>query len=266
LKHVLVVTKSTPDTAAAVEVAANGAVTWGNAPLVINPWDEYAVTEAVLLKEAHGVKTTILAIGSDIHVESLKQGLAIGIDAAARVWDEALDGQDSWGYAQTVAAAIRKLGDVDLIIFGKEFADLVSDAHVFQTARALGWAAFGGVSKIRAVDFAAGTIQLERQLEEGKQTLAARLPCAIAVLKEINEPRYPSFINIRKAAKAIIPVWTCVDLGLDPKLVGGAGATVKTTGYRNLAARSGKVEIIEGANESEKAKKLIAKLMEAKVL
>lgn len=260
------ITKSTPDTAAAVEVTTSGTVSWGNAPLVINPWDEYSVTEAVLLKEAHGVKTTILAVGPDIHTESLKQGLAIGIDAAVRVWDVALDGQDSWGYSQTVAAAVRKLGDVDLIIFGKEFADLVSDAAAFQTARALGWPAFGGVSKIRAVDFPAGTIQLERQLEEGKQVVATHLPCTIAVLKEINEPRYPSFINIRKAAKATIPVWNCVDLGLDPKVVGGTGATVKTTGYRNLPPRAGKVEIIDGSNETEKAKKLIGKLMEAKVL
>ncbi len=266
MKHVLVVTKNTPDTAATVEVDNSGTVTWGRAPLVINPWDEYSVTEAVLLKEAHGVKTTILAVGPELHTEALRQGLAIGIDEAVRVWDEALADQDSFGYGQVVAAAVRKLGDVDLVLFGKEFADLGSDAQVYQTARALGWAAFGAVAKIRAIDFSAGSIQIERQFEEGKQVVSARLPAVIAVLKGINEPRYPSFMNIRKAAKAPIPVWTCADLGIEPHLVGGTGATVKTAGFRNLPARSGKVEIIEGANEAEKAKKLVAKLIDAKVL
>jgi electron transfer flavoprotein beta subunit len=266
LKHVVVITKSTPDTAAPVEVLANGTVSWGNAPLVINPWDEYSVTEAMLLKEAHGVKTTILTVGPEVHTEALKQGIAIGIDAGVRVWDAALEGQDSLGYARTVAAAIKKLGDVDLIIFGKEFVDLVSDAHVYQVARALGWGAFGSVSKIRAVDFGAGTIQLERQLDEGKQIVAAKLRAVIGVLKEINEPRYPSFINIRKASKAVIPVWSCADLGLDPAAVGGAGATVKTSAYRNLPARTGKVELMDGATDAEKAQHLVAKLIEAKVL
>lgn len=266
MKHVVVITKSTPDTAAAVEVIANGTVSWGNAPLVINPWDEYSVTEAMLLKEANGLKTTIMTVGPEVHTEALKQGIAIGIDSGVRVWDDAMEGQDSLGYARTVAAAIRKLRDVDLIIFGKEFVDLVSDAHVFQSARALGWQAFGSVSKIRAVDFGAGTIQLERQLDEGKQIVAAKLPAVIAVLKEINEPRYPSFINIRKAAKAVIPVWSCADLGLDPAVVGGIGATVKTSAFRNLPARTGKVELMEGASEAEKAQQLVAKLIAAKVL
>ena len=266
MKHVVVISKSTPDTAAPVEVLANGMVSWGIAPLVINPWDEYSVTEAMLLKEAHGVRTTILTVGPEIHSEALKQGIAIGIDAGVRVWDAALEEQDSFGYARTVAAAIRKLGGVDLILFGKEFVDLVSDAAVFQVARALGWPAFGAVSKIRSISFDGGTIQLERQMEEGRQVVSANLPAVIAVLKEINEPRYPSFINIRKAAKAAIPVWSCADLGLDAATVGGASATIRTDAFRNLPARTGQVELIEGATEAEKAQRLVAKLIEAKVL
>jgi len=263
--HVVVVTKSTPDTAAKVEVNAAGAVTWGDAQLVINPWDEYSVTEAVLLKEAHGIKTTVITVGPEIHNDALKQGLAIGIDEAIRVWDDGIEGQDSLGYANSVAAAINKLGDVDLIIFGKELVDVGTDAHIFQVGRKLGWPVLGSVSKIIAIDFGAKTIKVDRQIEEGKQTVSSKLPAVISVLKDINEPKYPSFMGIRKASKAAIPVWSSADLGI-AETGSGSAALVKTTSYFNLPARQGTVEIIEGANEQEKAEKLVARLLEEKVI
>ena len=258
---VVVITKSTPDTAAKVEVNAAGAVAWGDAQLVINPWDEYSVTEAVLLKEAHQVKTTVLTVGPEVNNDALKQGLAIGIDEAVRVWDDSIDGQDSLGYANAVTAAIKKIGDVDLVIFGKELVDVATDAHIFQVARKLGWPVVGSVAKITAIDFAAKTITVDRLLEEGKQTVTSKLPAVIAVLKDINEPKYPSFMGIRKASKAVIPVWGSADLGIS-----ASAAQVKTTAYRNLPARTGSVTIIEGANEQEKAEKLVAKLLEDKVI
>ncbi len=264
--QIVVVTKSTPDTAAKVEVNASGAVTWGDAQMVINPWDEYSVTEAVLLKEAHKVKTTILSVGAEAHTDALKQGLAIGIDEAVRVWETGMEGQDTLSYANAVAAAIRKLGDVGLVIFGRELVDVATDAHIFMVARKLGWPVLGSVAKIAAIDFAAQTIRVERMIEEGKVTLTSKLPLVISVLKGINEPRYPSFINIRKASKATIPAWGSADLGIDPNAVSGAGSHVHTTGYQNLPVRQGAVQIIDGANETEKAQKLVARLIEEKVL
>lgn len=263
--QVVVVTKNTPDTAAKVEVGANGTVGWGDAQLVINPWDEYSVTEAVILKEAHKVKTSVITVGPELHNESLKQGLAIGIDEAVRVWDDSMEGQDSLGYSNAVAGAIKKLGDVGLVIFGKELVDAVTDAHVFMVARKLGWAAYGSVSKIVAVDFNAGTITLERMLEEGKQIVTGKLPCVISVLKDINEPRYPSFINIRKASKAVIPVWSSADLGLGDT-ASGAGAKAKVAEYRNLPVRTGSVQLIDGASEAEKAQKLVDRLIAEKLI
>ena len=265
LPSIVVVTKSTPDTAAKVEVNASGAVTWGDAGLVINPWDEYSVTEAVLLKEAHKAKTTVLTVGPEIHNEALKQGIAIGIDEAARVWDDSMEGQDSLGYANAVAAAIKKIGDVDLVIFGKELVDIGMDAHIFQVARKLGWSVLGSVFKISAIDFSAGTIKVERLLEEGKQIVSGKLPAVISVVKDINTPKYPAFAGIRKASKAVIPVWSSADLGIGEA---GAGKTAlaRTTAYRNLPARQGSVEIIDGANDDEKAEKLVAKLLEEKVI
>lgn len=262
---IVVFTKSTPDTAAKVEVNSSGAVTWGNAQLVMNPWDEYAVTEAVLLKDAHKVKAVAMTIGPELHNDALKSALAIGLDEAYRIWDEAMDGQDSLGYAVAAAAAIKKLGDVDLILFGREQIDVATDAHIYQTARKLGWPVIGSVSKILAIDFAGKTIKVERAIEEGKQTVTAKLPIVLSVLKDINEPKSPSFIGIRKASKAVIPVWSSADLGIGAAAA-GASARVKTVEYRNLPQRTGAVQIIDGADEREKAEKLAAKLLEEKVI
>jgi len=263
--HVVVVTKSTPDTAAKVEVNGSGAVTWGDAQMVINPWDEYSVTEAVLLKEVHQVKTTILSVGPEVHNDSLKQGLAIGIDEAARIWDDSMEGQDSLGYANAVTAAIKKIGDVDLVIFGKELVDVGTDAHIYQVGRKLGWPVLGSVFKIQTIDFNAKTIRVERLLEEGKQIASSKLPAVISVVKDINEPKYPSFMGIRKASKAAIPVWSSADLGIENAASGGA-ARMRTASYRNLPVRQGSVEIIDGASDQEKAEKLVAKLLEEKVI
>ncbi len=258
--HVVVFTRSTPDTAARVEVDGSGKVTWGDAATVVNPWDEYALEEAILQAKANGGKTTVIAIGPELHNEALKHSLAMGIDEAIRVWDDGLEGGDSLSYAVAAAAAVNKLGDVDLVLFGKESVDVGTDQHIYQTARKLGWTTLAYVSKIHAVDYAAKTIRVELLLEEGKQTVASKLPAVISVMKDINEPRYPSFIGIRKASKANIPVWSLAELG-----IGAPAPTTQVTAYRNLPARETKTEMIEGTPQ-EQAAALLDRLIEEKVL
>ncbi len=260
--HVVAIANMTPDTEAAVTVDAGGNVQWGD-KLVVNPWDEYAITEAVLLKGAHNGQVTVMTVGPEAQVEALKHGLAIGCDQAIRVWDPALADGDSLAYASAAAAAIRKLGDVGLVIFGKEISDSASDQHIFQTARKLGWTMIGFVAKIEAIDFAARTIRVRRMTDQGTEVVNGRLPAVISVLKDINEPKYPTFIGIRKAAKAEIPVWSLADLGLS-----AAAVAPKTTvsGHRELPKREGSAEIIEGTSAQEQAARLVARLLEEKVL
>ena len=258
--HVVVFTRSTPDTAAKVEVGANGSVTWGDAATVVNPWDEYALEEGILQAKNAGGKATVIAIGPEMHNESLKHSLAMGLDEAARVWDDALDGADSLAYATAAAAAVKKLGDVDLVIFGKESVDVGTDQHIYQTARKLGWTMLSYVSEILAVDYNAKTIKVERLLEQGKQIVTSKLPAVMSVMKDINEPRYPSFIGIRKASKAVIPVWGLGDLGVTLP-----ATQTRAVKFSNLPAREGQVEMIEGTPE-EQATKLVDRLLEEKVL
>jgi electron transfer flavoprotein beta subunit len=253
-------TRSTPDTAARVEVDGSGAVTWGDAATVVNPWDEYALEETILQAKAGGGKSVVVAIGSEMHNEALKHSLAMGLDEAARVWDDALQDADSLAYATAAAAAVRKIGDVSLVILGKESVDVGTDQHNFQIARKLGWTMLSSVSKILAVDYGSGTIKVERLLEEGKQVVTSKLPAVITVMKDINEPRYPSFIGIRKASKAVIPVWSLGDLG-----VSAPTQRTRVAAFRNLPPRDSKFELIEGT-PAEQAAKLVDRLLEEKVL
>ncbi|MBN2469784.1 MAG: electron transfer flavoprotein subunit beta/FixA family protein [Anaerolineae bacterium] len=256
--HIVVGVRSTPDTAAKLEVTADG-VSWGDSPLVINPWDEYAVEEAVTQAAAHSGSVTVIAISPDAQNEALKQAIARGANQAIRLWDDAWAGMDSAGYAALFAAAVQKLGDVSLVIFGKEAADEATDAHIFQIGRRLGWTQLSYVTKVLALE--ANRIQVEQMFEEGRQTAGGPLPAVLNVMKEINEPRYPSFMGIRKAAKAEIPVWDAAELGAEMP-----APRVTVTGFSPLPVREGACEIIEGATVEAQADALAEKLLAEKVI
>ena len=258
--HVVVFTRSTPDTAAKVEVGGDGKVTWGDVATVVNPWDEYALEESILQAKNGGGKATVITIGGEMHNEALKHSLAMGMDEAIRIEDAALDATESLAYATVAAAAVNKLGDVNLVICGRESVDVGTDQHIYQTARKLGWTLLAYVSKILEVDYAAGTIKVERLLEQGKQIVTSKLPALITVMKDINEPRYPSFIGIRKASKAVIPAWSLADLGVTPP-----AAHTRVVAFKNLPVRDTQVEMIEGTPE-EQAATLADKLLQEKVL
>ena len=257
---IVVFTRSTPDTAAKVEVDGSGAVTWGDAATVVNPWDEYALEEGIAQAKNVGGKATVIALGGDMHNDALKHALAMGLDEAVRVEDDALNAADALAYATVAAAAVNKVGDVNLVIFGKESIDVGTDQHAYATARKLGWTLLSYVSKIVEIDVTAKTIKVEQLYEQGKQVTTASLPAVITVTKEINEPRYPSFIGIRKASKATIPVWSLGDLGAE-----APAESVKTLSVSNPPVREVKTEIITGTPE-EQARILVDKLLEEKVL
>jgi electron transfer flavoprotein beta subunit len=258
--QIVTFTRSTPDTAAKVDVDGSGAVSWGGAATVVNPWDEYALEEAIVQAGKYDGKTLVVAIGPELHNDALKHSIAMGINDALRVEDAGLDPNDSLAYATAAAALVKQLGDVDLVLFGRESIDVGSDQHIYQTARKLGWPMLSGVSKILELDPSGKKIKVEKITEHGKQVLSAALPAVVSVSKEINEPRYPSFIGIRKASKANIEQKSLADLGIS--------APTKRTevqGFRGLPVRETQVEMIDGTPE-EQAKTLVDRLLAEKVL
>ncbi len=259
--HVVTFTRSTPDTAAQVWVNEEGSITWGDVATVVNPWDEYSLEETIAQAKQFGGESTVIAIGPELHDDALKHSMAMGIKNVLRINETGLDMDDSLVWSALAAGAIRKLDDVDLIIFGKESVDVGTDQHTYQLARRLGWTMLSYVSAIIESDYSARTIKVEKMLEQGKQVVSAKLPAVISVMKGINEPRYPNFLGIRKAAKAQIPVWSAADLNIDPP----ATAT-RALRYMNPPARDISTEIIAGADLGEKAAVLVDRLFEEKVL
>jgi electron transfer flavoprotein beta subunit len=205
-------------------------------------------------------------MGQAPNKDVLKDAVARGCDGAQLVWDDALAGADTLGTARALAAAIRKLDDVGVAFFGRQAIDGDTGHTAVQVARVLGWPVLTYVAKIRAIDPAAGTLTVERLLEQGKQVVTSKLPAVIAVVKDINEPRYPTFIGIRKASKLDVPVWSLADLGLAADHTGAAGAGVRWPALRSLPPRKGTVQMIEGATPEEQARNLVDKLIADKVI
>lgn len=259
--HVVTFTRSTPDTAAKVWVDDNGNVTWGDTATVVNPWDEYSLEETIAQAENAAGKATVIAIGGEFHNDALKHSMSMGIQNAIRIEEHRADIRDSLVWSALAAGAIHKLGDVELILFGKESVDVGTDQHSYQLARRLGWTMLSYVSNILEVNREAGAIKVEKMLEQGKQLVSARLPAVVSVMKGINEPRYPNFLGIRRAAKAQIPVWSAKDMDIEPP-----PAATAVLAYKNLPARKIETEIIEGQSIDEKANILVERLFEEKVL
>lgn len=209
--NIAVCIKQVPDSAAKV-VVEDGQVTWGDAPLVMNPWDEYAVEAALLVQEEQGGDVTVLSIGGSDVNEALKVGLAMGCNNAILVSDPAMELADSQATARVLAAAIQKIGDVRLVFFGKQAIDGDMGVTAAQTARVLGWPILSLTSLVKVEE---PSIRVERTVEEGRQVVEGKLPAVVSVVKDIAEPRYPSFMGIRKASRATIPVWTLGDLGIE---------------------------------------------------
>jgi electron transfer flavoprotein beta subunit len=262
--HVVVCVKQTPDSAAKLSVN-NGQVSWGDSALVVNPWDDYAIEEAVRLKEKHGGKATAISIGPESAKEALKTCLAMGCDEAILISDPALTGSDALTTSYILAQAIRRLGDVDLALFGKQAIDGDTGLVPMAVARQLGWAPLTYTIKIAELDPAAKTIRAERLLEEGKQVVTSRLPAVVGTVKDINEPRYPSFMGIRKAAKAAIPTWSAADVGVDLAKVGAAGSATHWPNVTGLPAREGSAEMLTGT-PAEIAAQLADRLLADKVI
>jgi electron transfer flavoprotein beta subunit len=211
--NIVVCVKQAPDTAATVTVQ-DGKVSWGDAPLVLNPWDEYAVEQALQTKEEHDGKITAISLGPEDAREALKTSLAMGVDEAIIVSDPAFAGADTLVASKILAAAISKLDAVDLIFFGRSAVDSDSGVLGPQVARRLGWPSLNLVSAVSLLSPDERTIEVERMIDEGRQMVRSPLPAVVSVVKEINEPRYPSFMGIRKASRTEIPVWTSADLKL----------------------------------------------------
>jgi len=248
--------KATPDTTAAIKIE-NGKPVWGEAPLVINPWDEFSTEAALKLKEANGGTLTALSVGGEEAKIALRHALAMGADEAILVSDPALGAPDPAATARLLAAALQKIGGVEVAFFGRQAIDDDSGLVPAMVARLLGWPALTLASVVK---FEAGGLRVERAVEEGRQIVTAKLPAVVSTVKDIGEPRFPSFMGIRKASKTEIPVWSLAALGLPAPVV-----SVQTLSLSEAPVKEVVCELVSGSPQ-EIADKLADKILGEKLL
>lgn len=259
--HIVVCLKQVPRDNS-VKINPDLTIDAGGIEKIMNLFDEYAVEEGLTWYEKHGGKLTVLSLGESDWVDQQRRALAMGATDALLLNDPAFARLDVLGSARVVAAAINKLGDVDLIFTGRNSTDDESGAFAPSLARLLGWPQLTYVGKVSDVDPEGKRITAERHLETLIEKVTSSLPAVVSVIKDINQPRYPSLLKIKKVAKVQPPVWNTADLGLRETDL----APVVTVTNRVPPPPRPQGEMIEGADAAEKVRNLVHKLLENQLL
>jgi len=210
---------------------------------IINPFDMYAIEEAVRLKEKFGGKVTVLTMGPPQAEAALREAISMGADDGVLVCDRAFAGSDTWATSYTLSGAIRKLGEFDLILCGKQ----ASDGDTAQVGP--GISAHLDIPQVTYVkkieEVKEKSMRVERMLEEGYEVIETPLPAVLTVVKEINEPRIPSLKGMMRAKQAKIATLAQKDLGLDPQQLGLSGSPTQVVKIFTPPQRTGG-EILKG--------------------
>ncbi len=229
---------------------------------IINPFDMYAIEEGVRLREMNGGTVKVLTMGPPQAETALREAVALGVDEAYLVSDRAFAGSDTWATAYTLAAAIRKMGAVDLIICGKQAIDGDTAQVGPSLADQLGIPFVAFIRKVRTIG--SDEMVVERMFEEGYEVVNLPLPGLMTVVKEINEPRMPSLKGKMKAKKAEIAVFSREDLEVKDPYLGLDGSPTRVVKiFSPDLSRSG----VKWQEEpAEMAEKLVKGLKEQKII
>ncbi len=235
--NIVVLVKQVPDTWAERKLQdSDKTLDRASVDVVMNEIDEYAVEEALKIKEASGgdSEVTILTMGPDRAVETIRKALSMGADKAVHLSDEALHGSCALQTSYALAKVLDTL-EYDLVLLGSESTDARLSIMAPLLAERLGKPQLSGARKV-TVD--GGTVRIERQTENGYDVVEAATPAVISVVEKINEPRYPSFKGIMAAKKKPLTTLTIGDAGIEADKVGLANATSAVESFSNRPPRS----------------------------
>ncbi len=264
--NIVVCVKQVPDTETKIQIKPDGSgiVTEG-IKYVVNPYDEYAVEEAVKLKEKYGGEVTVISVGPERAKEAIRTCLAVGADKGIHLNDPAFEGSDSYVTAKILAKAISQI-PYDIILTGKQGVDF-DNSQVF--AYLSQFLNLPYVSVVVGLELFSDlkTATAKREGEGGeKEIIQIPLPAIIAAQKDLNQPRYASLPGIMKAKKKEIKNLTLSDLDLSADEVGEKGSRVKIGNY-SLPPERKAGRIIEGEEPAEVCEKLVKLLREeAKII
>ena len=276
---IVVIVRQTPDTEAKIQANASGnGIETSDIKWILNPFDEFAVEEAVQIKEATGAELIVLTVGPDRSVEALRTALAMGGDSSIHIKDESFGEMDSYALAKVIASKIKAMGDVDLIFAGKKWIDEESGQVAIQVAEELAIPQATLATRV-AVDEGAKKVKVQSVIEGGQRIVEMTFPALITCERGLNEPRYASLPGIMKAKKkpleeVLIDSIDLEETGLTQDGLGSAGSRIKVDSI-DIPVIKRSLNIIKGekadtvqADEIQKASENLAKLLreEAKIL
>jgi len=189
---------------------------------VLNPFDEYAVEEALRIREKKGGIVKVITMGPPQADAALRQAIAMGADEGYLISDRAFAGSDTWATSYAVSRGIKKLGDTHLVICGKQAIDGDTAQVGPGVAEMLGIPFIAWVRKVDEITDT--TLRVERLMEDGYDIVETTLPALMTVVKEINEPRMASLKGKMRAKKADIKVFSAADIEADVNKIGLKGS------------------------------------------
>lgn len=227
---IIVCIKQVPDTNEVKLDPKTGTLIRDGVPSIINHDDMNALEEALTLKDKYkDVEITVLTMGPPQADVALREALAMGTDRAILVSDRAFAGADTWATSNTLTAAIRKLGDFDLIFCGRQAIDGDTAQVGPQLAEKLD---LPQVTYVQKMEVNGDTVIAQRALEDGYEVIEVKMPCLLTTIKELNTPRYASVRGIFDAYREKqVEVWTAKDIDIDPEIIGlnGSPTNVRRT-------------------------------------
>ncbi|GII55772.1 electron transfer flavoprotein subunit beta [Planotetraspora thailandica] len=253
--NIVVCVKQVPDTATERKLRSDDkTLDRDAADGVVNELDEYAVEEALRLKEAHGGEVTVLTMGPARATETIRKALAMGADKAVHVTDDALHGSDALSTSYALAEALKKIG-FDLVILGSESTDARTGVLAAMLAERLGAPQLTLANKVE-VDGQAITIQ--RVTDYGYDRVEASLPAVVSVVEKINEPRYPSFKGIMAAKKKPVETFGIADAEIAADQVGLASAWSEVVDFAAAPPRAAGTVVKDEGDGGVKAAEFLA--------
>lgn len=248
--NIVVCIKQVPDTTdVRINPETNTLIRDGVAS-IINPFDTYAIEEGLRLKERFGGKVTVITMGPPQAEAALREAISVGADEAVLLSDRAFAGSDTLATSYALASGIKKLGEVDLILCGKQAID--GDTAQVGPGIAI-WMNIPQVTFVKKIedvkeDGDKKVFRVQRMVEEGYEILDIPVPCMMSVVKEINEPRMPSLKGMMRSKKAQITNWTAEDIQAEEKNIGLDGSPTQVMKIFSPPARQGG-QILHGEPE-----------------
>lgn len=238
--------KQVPETEIRVKIASDGrSLDLSGVKMVVNPFDEYAIEEALKIKESKGEgSVTAVTVGDPDSTQALRTALAMGADKAVRIKLEEFPGCDSYASAALLAAYIKGV-ECDLVFCGKQAVG-TDNSQIPQMLAVL--LDLPAVTTVRKLELSDGSLTAHRQIEGMAEVVTVKLPAVLSAEKGLNEPRYPSLKGIMAAKRAPIEEISPSDLGVDTAILGDAGAACELAGIEMPAERA-KGEIVEAGDD-----------------